>query len=255
VGLRATRLRPWVRYEHAFRTKRIRLQFFRIDAWEGQAQGREGQRIAWVDPAAPAVTPVLPSNERVLAALGLPPVYGVTRSADAGGLQALIERLPAALAAGLRLIQVREPQMAPDQRAAFARRIGTLAAPWSARVLLVAPALEARRAGVCGVHSAAADLQRLGARPPVALWAASCHDAADLERAVRLGADVAVLSPVHAGARHADRAALGWDGVQRLAAAAPIPVYAQGGLTAGDAARARQAGAIGVATTAGIGLA
>lgn len=247
IGVTALAVRPWIRYEHAYRLRRIRLHFFRIDGWSGTPHGREGQRLAWVDPARPDVAPLLPSVERVLIALGLPPIYAVSDSARHGGPQALLAALPRALQTGLRLVQVREPAMQPDQRVHFARRVADVARPFGARVLLAGSALEARRAGLDGIHSTAADLRRLNARPPVRLWVASCHDAADLQRAESLGADAAVVSPVQPCAAHPDRPPLGWAGLQRMAAEATIPLFAQGGMSAALLERARGAGAIGIA--------
>jgi 8-oxo-dGTP diphosphatase len=81
------------------------------------------------------------------------------------------------------------------------------------------------------------------------LWLCSCHDEKDLARAIELGADAAVVSPVHKSAAHPDRAALGWDGLERLCARAPMPLYAQGGLEPAQLAAAQAVGAIGIATT------
>ena len=248
IGVEALAVRPWIRYDHLYRTRRLRLFFFRIERWSGTPQGREGQRIAWVDPAAPGVAPILPSVDRLLAGLSLPTLYAVTRAERHGGPRGCLERLAVALHQGLKLIQVREPDMAPDQRVAFARQVAALARPFGARVLLTGSALESRRAGLSALHSTAADVRRLYARPPVQLWMASCHDADDLERATTLGADAAVLSPVLPSAAHPERAALGWEGLRRLATTAVIPVYAQGGLSPVHLAAAQSAGAIGVAT-------
>ncbi|HUQ63258.1 MAG TPA: thiamine phosphate synthase, partial [Acidimicrobiales bacterium] len=75
----------------------------------------------------------------------------------------------------------------------------------------------------------------------------SAHNARDLERASALGADVAIVSPVRPTPSHPEDQVLGWDGLQALAAASPMPVYAQGGLVPGDIGAARSAGALGVA--------
>jgi 8-oxo-dGTP diphosphatase len=137
--------------------------------------------------------------------------------------------------------------MAPDQRVNFARRVNELARPQGARVLLVGSALEARRAGLDGLHSSCGELRRLASRPSVKLWVTSCHHAEDLNRAMMLGADAAVLSPVFPTAAHPDYAPVGWDGFQRLATQATIPVFAQGGIYQDDLGKALAAGAAGIA--------
>jgi 8-oxo-dGTP diphosphatase len=248
IGIRALSPTPWIQYEHAFRLRRIRLHFFKVDQWVGTPHGREGQRLAWIDPGDPAVAPILPSVERVLDALALPPLYAVCRSADYGDVSAMFEHMAEGVSLGIRLVQLRAPDFSPDQRVALARRLNAIVAPAGARVLLVGSAIEARRAGLTGVHTTAAELQRLSSRPPVKLWLCSCHDEADLARAIQLGADAAVLSPVLTSAAHADRAPLGWEGLKRLSAKAPLPIYAQGGIDASHLPAAQGAGATGIAT-------
>ena len=248
IGIRALDVRPWISYEHAFPLRRIRLHFFMVERWEGTAHGREGQRIAWIDPAMPSVAPILPSVERVLGALGLPGLYAAYRSADYGGVGAMLEHIAVGVSQGLRLLQLSERDLSPDQRVTLARRVHAIAAPWGARVLLQGSALEARRAGVAGAHSTAMDLKRLRGRPPVKLWLCSCHNESDLALAIELGADAVVLSPVLENPTHPDRPGLGWAGIQRLGAAARLPFYAQGGVDGTFLEEAQRAGAIGIAT-------
>lgn len=245
VGLEAEALSPWIVYEHAYSTRRVRLHFFRIERWRGQPHGREGQRWVWADPDAPP-RPLLPSNARALALLALPATIAVTDSHEAGGPAAMLECLAAALHQGVRLIQLREPRLAPDQRVALAGRVARLAQAFGARVLFNGPVLQAQRCGAAGVHTPAAELRRLRTRPPVRLWSASCHDAADLARAAALGADFAIVSPVLATPQHPGVPPLGFDGVRRLATTVPIAVYAQGGMQPASVAQAQAAGAAGV---------
>jgi 8-oxo-dGTP diphosphatase len=248
IGIEARALRPWIVYDHTFRTKRVRLHFFRVDAWNGTPRGREGQRLAWVDPAAPRVAPLLPSNERVLAALGLPPLYFMPALDRTGGPRDLLDAVAGALASGIRLIGIDDVPLAAEQRSAFARKAVALARPYGGRVLLSGTALEAGRAGADGVQSCACRTRRAAMRPPVPVWAASCRSETELAHAVRLGADLAVVPDVLAPGD--DGAALGWEGLRRLASSAPIPLYAAGGVTDASLADALRAGAAGVVVTA-----
>jgi 8-oxo-dGTP diphosphatase len=247
IGIRALQLRPWICYEHPFRLRRIRLHFFKVERWEGTPHGREGQRLAWVDPAAPSVAPILPSVERVLGGLGLPSLYAVCRSADHGGVAAMLAHIAVGVRNGLRLLQLHEPDMSPDQRVTLARRVNAIAGPAGARVLLAGSALEARRAGLAGVHSTARELQRLSGRPPVKLWMCSCHDESGLDRATELGADAIVVSPGLESAAHPG-SATGRNGLERIGARASLPMYAEAGFEDALPGSAQRAGAIGIAT-------
>jgi 8-oxo-dGTP diphosphatase len=249
IGVQALVVRPWIQYVHAFRIREVRLFFFRVERWAGTPHGREGQRLAWIDPASPSVAPILPSADRVLTALALPQVYAAGATVRADGPERFLARVERGLRQGVRLIQVREPEMAPDQRVNFARRVSALARPYGARVLLVGSALEARRAGLDGLHSSCDELRRLSSRPSVKLWLASCHSAEDLRRATMLGADAVVLSPVLPTGAHPGHTPFGWDGFQRLATQATIPVFAQGGLSQAQLATALSAGAAGIGTS------
>jgi 8-oxo-dGTP diphosphatase len=255
VGIRARSMRPRLLYEHAFRTKRVRLHVFAIDDWSGEPAGREGQRIAWVDPADPSVAPILPSNDRLFAALALPPLWFTPHANGPGDSVTFLTQARTALGAGVRTILVRAPHFAPDQRIALARRAVALASPFGAQVLLAGTPFEAQRAGALGLVSCACELGRLQARPQTPLWIATCATSEDLERAIVLGADAAIASPVlpssspvASSAVHSETEAIGWDGLRRLAQASPIPVYAEGGLSAEMVSQAQRAGAAGVLT-------
>lgn len=196
VGLDARTMRPALAYAYDFKGKRVRLNFFFIDDWHGSPHGREGQRIAWIDPASPNVGPILPSNARMFAVLAMPSRYVRARS-EADG------RSP-----GTRLMRVDEPTLAPDQRVALVRRIRASAAI-GAQIFVVGSAQEVHRAGASGMHSSAHDLRRRLERPAVPLWSVSCRDGDDVSRAISLGADLAIVPP----------------GYARAASPAAIPLY------------------------------
>ena len=59
----------------------VRLHFFRVCVgW--RASGQDDQAFAWQRPGAAIVSPLLPANTRVLAALALPLVYAITMPRD-----------------------------------------------------------------------------------------------------------------------------------------------------------------------------
>lgn len=84
-----------------------------------------------------------------------------------------------------------------------------------------------------------------------ALLTTSAHTRGGIDRAVRLGADAVLLSPVFPTASHPGRRSLGLWRFAAIVRTAPLPVIALGGITVGNARRVRELGAAGIA---GIGL-
>jgi thiamine-phosphate pyrophosphorylase len=83
---------------------------------------------------------------------------------------------------------------------------------------------------------------------PGALIGVSAHDGAGIARAAAQGADYVTLSPVFPSlSKPGYGPPLELEGFARLAANAPLPVLALGGIDAGNAASVRAAGAAGVA--------
>jgi 8-oxo-dGTP diphosphatase len=233
-------------YPHAT----VRLNFFRVFAWEGTPHPHEGQAFSWQRPDAVEVTPLLPANFPIVKALTLPPLLGITH-AEALGVDSFLARLDVALASGLRLIQVRDKTLPADTRLALAREVVRRAHGHGARVLVNGPLELAQAAGADGVHLDAAAATALNRRPDCEWVGASCHDAAELAHAAALGADFALLSPVLPTLTHPGAPTLGWETFAALAAASPIPVYGLGGLAADDVALAQSNGAHGVALLRG----
>jgi len=237
---------PWMTYDHEYSDKIVRLHIHRVLAWHGTPHGREGQRIAWEDPAALTVAPLLPANVKIMSALSLSPVYAITQAGKYGVTEFMV-RLRRALDAGVRLIQVRERSMTSEQLTQFARRVVVLAHRYGARVLVNGDVAAASRAGADGVHLQADQLLRLDAPPAVTFWAASCHNAAELQRAAELHASFVVLSQVLPTPSHPGSPGIGWSGFAALSANSPIPVYALGGMKLELAETAMQHGAHGIA--------
>ena len=246
IGIDIDRAYPWMTYEHSYPDKRVRLHFYRILAWHGTPHGREGQRIAWENPQSLTVGPLLPANEKILRALSLPPLYAITH-ARKYGIAVFMDKLHAALQRGVQLIQVREPDMTPEQLTQFVRRVVVAAHAYGARVLVNADAVVAQRAGADGVHFQARQLLRLTAPPPFEFWAASCHDSTELARAADLHASFTVLSPVLPTASHPGEPGIGWGKFAELVQQYPLPVYALGGMQPELLETAMDHGAHGVA--------
>ncbi len=253
LGIRPNDARPWVQVRHRYADKAVHLHFFRVGAFTGTPRGREGQTIAWHDTATlePALFPA--ANRPVVNRLRLPDRYLVTP--DPGPDQeTFLTRLEAALAAGVSLVQLRAPGLAPAAYADLAAAVLPRVRAHGARLLLNADPGLARELGADGVHLNGTRLATHSARPlpDPFLVAASVHDAGQLARAEALGVDFVCLSPVLPTASHPEANPLGWDRFRDLAGSTPLPVYALGGLIPVHLPQAKIHGAQGIAAIRGL---
>lgn len=250
LGIDVTEASPWLTRLYTYPHASVRLNFFRVTGWQGEAHGKENQRLSWQAPDAVTVAPLLPANGPILRALGLPALYAITH-AEALGREHFFVRLEQALAQGLKLIQIREKSLPPDELRAFATEVTRRAHACGARVLLNGDVETARAVNADGIHLSAQRLMALEARPDMDWCAASAHNIAELRHAAALELDFALLSPVRPTLSHPGAPVLGWEGFAEMAAGLPLPVYALGGLTHADLADARRAGAHGIALLRG----
>lgn len=250
LGIDVTQASPWLTRLYTYPHATVRLNFFRVTGWQGEAHGKESQRLSWQAPDAVTVAPLLPANGPILRALGLPALYAITHAEALGGAHFFV-RLEQALAQGLKLIQIREKSLPPDELRAFATEVTRRAHACGARVLLNGDVETARAVNADGIHLSTQRLMALAARPDVDWCGASAHNAAELRHAAALGLDFVLLSPVKPTLSHPGAPLLGWEGFAEMAAGLPLPVYALGGLTHADLADARRAGAHGIALLRG----
>lgn len=74
LGIRIHRATPWLTKIHAYEHAHVHLRFFRVaaDDWSGELQAWEGQAWSWQKAGDFDVSPMLPANGPVLAALAVP---------------------------------------------------------------------------------------------------------------------------------------------------------------------------------------
>lgn len=244
VGLRVVAARPLLQLaaDGPAVGGRIRLHVFEVGDWRGQPRSLEGQQVRWAAPDEIETVPMPPANRAMRQALTLPRYAAITPPDWHRQSPPAVPATPSAL------IVLRLPQAEPKALAAAVERLDALATANPA----LRPVCSSRHAGTSlprhwGVHLTAAELVRTRVRPAAPLVGASCHDAAALAHAARLGCDYAFLSPVRTTTTHPDRPPLGVDGLAALLAGARLPVYALGGMCPADEAFLRGRGVFGVA--------
>lgn len=245
LGITVRQAWPWLNREFVYPHAHVMLRFFRVTAWDGEPHPHEGQQLAWVHAAAPAVEPILPANGPILSGLKLPLEYAIS-DAEKLGADVFLQRLEQRLASGLRLMQLREKFLPPGEYGHFARAVAARCREHGASMLLNADMDLASELG-CGLHLNGKQLMSLASRPDFPLVAASCHDPEELARAAALNVDFVVLSPVLPTQSHPGAETIGWERFSAWLADYPIPVFALGGLSLDGLDLARAAGAHGVA--------
>jgi 8-oxo-dGTP diphosphatase len=253
LGIAVQAARPLIRLSHRYPDRHVLLDTWRVTAWQGVPEARENQRFEWVLPAGLDRFPMLAANRPIVRAVQLPESYLVT-PAPAPDLEAFLAALERSLSAGLRLVRLRAPRLAQDAYAALARRCLQACRRQGARLLLDREPALVEYLGADGLHLDGRALSGMRARPVPAdrLLAASCHERAELERAVALGADFAVLGPVNPTPSHPGRTGIGWDAFRRTVDDLPLPVYGIGGLAQADMETAWQHRAQGIAAIRGL---
>ena len=123
----------------------------------------------------------------------------------------------------------------PD-REAFAKELVGICSGHGVLTLIGGSAALAERVGADGVHLRARDIVTRPAAPQGMIVSAACHSAAELILAARAGAHIAFLSPVFETASHPGAPTLGVTQFKALAANAPLPVLALGGVDETNAA-------------------
>ena len=243
---------PLITLRHDYADRRVRLHVWRVTRFSGNPRGLQGQPLRWVNVAELDAFHFPAANQPIVTAARLPDRYAILnmRGDDFTGLQ---ERLAVYEERGIRLIRLRTSGIRTDDQMARVRRASEYCAARDMALLIDGTAAVLQATAAAGLHLRSEQLMRLSQRPvPADCWlAASCHDASQLSQAGQIGVDFVVLGPVLPTATHPDASPLGWERFSHLVESATLPVFALGGLAESHLARAKQAGAQGIAAIRG----
>lgn len=238
IGVRCNGVQPLMTVNYDYPDKKVRLHFFDVWDWVGDPNGNEGQGLQWVD-------------VKNLPQINFPAANQTLAKAMALGEQMLVfpDELPAhwevrlhlALQRGVTLVvaaSVTDKQVL--------HQISVICQQHHAKLLVGSMELVAASPAQ-GLHLTADRAQTLTQRPDVELLSIDCFSAADIERAGKLQADIAVISPVHATTTHPDAEPLGWEAIEALTQNSALIYFARGGVGPADLPPARTHGVWGVA--------
>ena len=248
LGIDVLQARPLICVAHDYPDKSVLLDIWRVDEFAGEPHGREGQPMERVPPERLAEYTFPAANQPILSAVNLPDLYLITPEPD-DEEAAFLASLAASLQRGIRLVQLRAKNLDTDAYLALAKKVLALCRGHEARLILNTSPELVLEIGADGVQLSSERLHKLTQRPLGSdlLVSASCHNLEEIQRAVAVSVDFAVLSPVEATATHPGASPLGWEAFQRLTDQATFPVYALGGMSADRREQAFVHGAQGIA--------
>lgn len=264
---------PWVTMSYEYPKTDVLLHFYRCFKWSGELRSLEKQAFEWFTQM-PTDRDLLPASVEPIEWLSYGDVYLISNFFDSnegaghgagagqGAGQAPREtafwtKLTAALEAGVRLVQFREPAAAKvlktEELKRYLDEMREHCHRYGAKVLVNSCHPRAWAEEADGLHLRAADAieMELEDMPESGLLAVSCHNLADLLYAHELGANFVVLGHVLETASHPDSEPIGWSRFEEWAAESAIPVFAIGGQNADTFREALRHGAHGIAVLRG----
>lgn len=244
LGMEDSVSSPFMTIAHQYPDLHVTLHFRDVTAWRGVPVGREGQQVSWftIDELPGLTFPA--ANQPVVTAITLPPLLAI--APDAFSLEQLLDGIKRLdpIRTGLYL---RSWSHHPARDALL-----EACAAQGLKVWLRADSPQGVAggipAGVFGLHLPGTVLVDCDTRPDFAgVVSAACHDQQALDKAVSLGLESVLLSPVNPTATHPDQAPLGWEKAGQWVTGLPLTCYMLGGVGPEDIGRAREHGAVGVA--------
>ncbi len=249
LGITIQSSQPLIQIRHHYPDQSVLLDVWRVNEFSGEAHGREGQAIKWVQSAAFDDYDFPAANHPIIRAARLPHCYMVTPEPDPQHLDEYLSKLDQALRSGIRLVQYRAKKLSEEQLLSVGKEVIKLCESYQARCIANMSVENALAISAHGVHLTSQRVLGYKIRPvdENILLVASCHTVDDLKQAQAIDADFVVLSPVKATASHPEATPLGWQRFAEMVSEVTIPVYGLGGMHVDDIDDALQAGGQGIA--------
>lgn len=247
VALEIQAAQPLLKIPFAYPDKQVLLDVWRVMVFSGTARGCEAQTVRWVARNALSNYSFPPANRAILTALQLPRrllVTGAFQNSD----ECLQHTQRALEQSGIRAVILRAHHLQTVDFLTLATRMAALCHAHGAQLLLNA-ASNIALGEADGLHLSSQRLMVCSERPiPLNKYlGASCHNAEEIQQAIRIGADYITLSPVLPTDSHPEQFVLGWSALADLLLHCPLPAFALGGVGDEHLPPALAAGAWGIA--------
>ena len=247
IDISATK--PLIQVPYHYPDKSVLLEVFRVSRFNGNAYGREGQPLKWVNLSELSSYQFPAANKPIVNALLLPRMIAITPELSLDAYLSFVrvalskaEQYKEALGVMLRAKQFSE--------SAQLKLFAQLSEEFPGLMLIWNGSVEsANRAGVQAIHLSSARLMQMQHRDEFhGEWlGASCHGEEEIRHAEQVGTDYITLSPVQHTLSHPTVEALGWKQFTDLVSDCALPVYALGGVESEDLELSLCAGGQGIA--------
>ena len=253
LGVKTLEWKPLIVVPWHYEKVSVRLHVFQTDQFEGEPRGLEGQLVEWCAIEDLADKHFPEANKGILQALNLPNIYMSIGSFKSQ--QACLTQFQQALLSGVRLAQFKSKGLEDRAFVTLANSLAELASAKGAKLMLnTTPDVLARVPNAAGIQLSSGQAQNYTERPisQDKLLAISVHTPQQIEHALKLEAELIVISPVKYTSAHPDMTPLGWQGLKEWIADIPVPVYGLGGMQLNDVDEAVKCGAQGIMVTKGV---
>jgi 8-oxo-dGTP diphosphatase len=250
VGLSISHALPLICIPHDYADKTVLLDVWSVGGFTGSAFAKEGQEICWIDKTDFSLYEFPLANNSIIKAIQLPDKYMIT--GDFENAKELLLYVQSGLERGIKLIQLRAPDLVEALYFDYAEKIYSLCSAFDAKLLLNTSLVNYKKylanSFSHGIHLNSKEIINFSDVDFFhgLLVATSIHNCEELFLAQNKKVDFCVLSPVNKTISHPGSNPLGWQAFQQLTEKAKVPVYALGGMTEDDLVRAKNHGAQGI---------
>ncbi|MCF6345515.1 MAG: Nudix family hydrolase [Thiomicrorhabdus sp.] len=252
LGVVVTQWQPLIVIPWQYDTFGVRLHVFESEQFCGEPKGCEGQSLQWVAIDKLGGMNFPDANKGIVTALQLASQYMISGAFT--DEQDALMRLELGFKQGISLCQLRAKSLEQAAFISLAHKATFLAKQYGVKILLNgSPDLLNKLPDAAGIQLASHAMFQYNSRPISShkLLGVSAHNEAEIEQALKIGADFILLSPVKKTASHPDMDGMGWSRFAEWVAKVPVPVFALGGMKPEDGVKATQCGAQGIAAISG----
>ena len=247
LGIKATDFRPLIKIRHDYPEKKVFLDIWQVDKFQGEAYGKEGQPVAWVLLETLDQYEFPAANFPILNALKLPnycaitPIEMTLNSEVFSRVKEMITHHP--------MVLLRTPLLARGGYFELAEKLTKITSGHQTKLLLNSDAESVYELNAAGLHYSTRRLMSASKRPigKDKYFSAACHNAKEIKQAIKVDADFIFLSPIKQTPSHPQIEPMGWEQFSFLSEQVNRPVFALGGVSRGDISTAWKKGAQGVA--------